>query len=371
MTRPTRAHIDLTALRHNLAYARGLAGSARLVAVVKANGYGHGAVTVAHALEGAVEALGVACIEEASELRESGIGTPILLLEGVVDPDELALAERLALAVVVHNREQLGWVQAARPARPLACWLKLDTGMHRLGFTPAALAGAHAALTACPQVDQVVLMTHLARADELDQPYTNRQLALFAQVCGDLAAPRSLASSAGLLAWPAAIGDWVRPGIMLYGASPLGEGHQSAARLRPVMTLESALIAVRDLAAGEPLGYGGRFVCERPTRVGVVAAGYADGYPRHARDGTPVAVNGQLTRLIGRVSMDMLTVDLTELPQAQIGDPVELWGRRVSANAVAAASDTIAYQLFTGVTARVPLIHHAGEMALESANRGD
>ena len=355
MARPTRARVDLDALRRNCQFARELAGSARLVAVVKANGYGHGAVPVARALVGATDAFAVACAEEALELRESGIRAPILLLEGVFTPDEIPLVDRLGLAMAVHNREQLQWVRAARPARPLACWLKLDSGMHRLGLAPDAFAAAYAALADCPQVGELVLMTHLARADEPDHPYTERQLALCAEVWGGLAAPRSLVSSPGLLAWPAAIADWVRPGVMLYGASPLGQRHPSAARLRPVMTLESALIAVRDLGAGEAIGYGGRFVCQRPTRVGVVAAGYADGYPRHARDGTPVAVNGRPTRLIGRVSMDMLTVDLTEIPQAHIGDRVELWGGQISANAVATASDTIAYQLFTGVTSRVPL----------------
>jgi alanine racemase len=357
MARPTRARIDLDALRQNFRFARELAGSARLVAVVKANGYGHGAVPVARALAGAADAFGVACLEEALELRESGIAAPILLLEGVVSPDEIALVDRLGLAMAVHQREQLEWVQAARPARPLACWLKLDSGMHRLGLGAAAFAAAYATLRDCPQVGELVLMTHLARADEPDHPYTRRQLALCDAAWEGLAAPRSLASSPGLIAWPASIADWVRPGIMLYGASPLGERHPSAARLRPVMTLESAVIAVRDLAPGEAIGYGGRFVCERPTRVGVVAAGYADGYPRHARDGTPAAVNGRLTRIIGRVSMDMLTLDLTGLPEARLGDPVELWGPCVSANAVAAASDTIAYTLFTGVTRRVPLVY--------------
>jgi len=357
MARPTRARVDLDALRQNFDYARELAGAARLVAVVKANGYGHGAVPVAGALAGVADAFGVACLEEALELREAGIKAPILLLEGVMTPDEIPLVDRHGLGMVVHNREQVAWVAAARPARPLACWLKLDTGMHRLGLAPDAFAAVYAALAACPQVGELVLITHLARADELDHPYTHRQLALFAEVCDGLPAPRSLASSAGLLAWPAAVADWVRPGIMLYGASPLGDRHPSAARLRPVMTLESALIAVRDLRPGDTIGYGGRFVCERPTRVGVVAAGYADGYPRHARDGTPVAVGGHPTRLIGRVSMDMLTVDLTDLPQARIGDRVELWGPRVSANAVAAACETIAYTLFTGVTSRVPLVY--------------
>ena len=357
MTRPTRARIDLDALRHNFDYARELAGRTRLVAVVKANGYGHGAVPAARALEGVADAFGVACVEEALELRESGIRGPILLLEGVMSPDEIASADRLGLAMAVHQWEQVAWLRAARVQRPLSCWVKLDTGMHRLGFTPADLPAARAALAGCPQVAELGLMTHLARADEPEHPYTRRQVACFEEACAGLGGPRSLAASAGLIAWPAARGDWARPGIMLYGATPFGDAHPSAGRLRAVMTLESALIAVRDLAPGEPIGYGGRFVCDRPTRVGVVAAGYADGYPRQAPDGTPVAVGGRPTRLIGRVSMDMLTLDLTGLPEARVGDPVELWGPRVSANAVAAASATIAYQLFTGVTRRVPLVY--------------
>lgn len=361
MSRPIRVRIDLNALRHNLRYARELAGPARTVAMVKANGYGHGAVQTARALAGAADAFGVACLEEALELRESGIAEPILLMAGVFTPDELATVDRLDLWMVVHHWQQLEWVQAARPRRPFNCWLKLDTGMHRLGLTPASFAPAYAALAASPQVGTLVSMTHLARADELHHPYTHRQLALFAGASRDLPAPRSLANSAAMLAWPAAIADWVRPGIMLYGASPLGERHPSAARLQPVMTLESALIAIRDLRPGETIGYGGRFLCTRPTRVGVVAAGYADGYPRHARDGTPAAVNGRLTRLIGRVSMDMLTLDLTHLPGAQIGDPVELWGNTVRANAVATASDTIAYQLFSGITSRVPRVYEHPE----------
>jgi alanine racemase len=357
MSRPIRARIDLDALRHNLECARGLAGAARVVAVVKANAYGHGALPVARALAGRVDAFGVACLEEARDLRDQGVREPILLLAGVFAPDEIPLVDRLGLAMVVHRREQLDWLAAARPARPIDCWLKLDSGMHRLGFGPGDYADAYRTLTGLPQVGAVVLMTHLARADEPGHPATDHQLDLFGEVCGGLAAPRSLASSAGLMAWPRAVADWVRPGIMLYGASPFGTGHLAARGLRPVMTLESTLIAVRDLAPGEAIGYGGRFVCARPTRVGVVAAGYADGYPRHAPDGTPVAVDGRPTCLIGRVSMDLLTVDLTDLPGARPGDPVELWGGQVSANAVAAASGTIPYQLFTGVSRRVPFLY--------------
>jgi alanine racemase len=196
-------------------------------------------------------------------------------------------------------------------------------------------------------------MTHFARADEPADPFTARQIALFAGLAAGTGAQLSLANSAGLLAWPESRADWVRPGIMLYGASPLGESHASAARLRPVMHLESALIAIRELPAGEPIGYGGRFVCEGPMRVGVVAIGYADGYPRQAPDGTQVAVAGQATRLVGRVSMDMSMVDLTGLDGVRLGDPVELWGAQVPANRVAEACGTIAYELFTGVGARV------------------
>lgn len=353
MSRPARARIDLDALRHNLHYAKELARGARVLAVVKANGYGHGAVPVARALAGEADALGVACTEEALELRDSGIGAPILLMEGVFSPDEVALADRHRLAMVVHSREQLGWILGARPEHVLDCWLKVDTGMHRVGLDPSDLAAAYGALVDAPQVGGLVLMTHFARADEPEHPLTARQIARFSVLAAGLPAPRSLANSAAVIAWPDAHGDWIRPGIMLYGASPLGDAHLSATRLRPVMHLESALITVRELAAGETVGYGGRYVCPGHMRVGVVAMGYADGYPRHAPDGTPVAVRGRPARLIGRVSMDMLTVDLTGIEDAQVGDPVELWGAQVSANAVAQASGTIAYQLFTGISQRV------------------
>ena len=355
MTRPAAVHIDLSAIRHNYRIAKALAPTARAVAVIKANAYGHGAVAVARALEPDADAFAVACIEEALELRESGITRPILLLEGVFEPDELTLVERTQLTPVIHSQVQMDWLLQARPSRPLDVWLKMDTGMHRIGLAPADFAAAHTALSACPHVGGIVSMTHLARADELDSGATTRQLQCFQDHAGPFATLRSLANSAAVLAWPAAHGDWIRPGIMLYGATPLSGPHPSSAGLRPTMSLESALISVRELAAGEPIGYGGRFVCDRPTRVGVVAMGYADGYPRHAPDGTPVAVKDRLSRIIGRVSMDMLTVDLSDIPHPRIGDPVQLWGDQVAANDVAAASGTIAYQLFTGVSRRIPL----------------
>ncbi|QGU32499.1 alanine racemase [Thermochromatium tepidum] len=355
--RPLRARIHLDAIRHNYRRAQSLAPHSRALAVVKADAYGHGAVAVARALTGEADGFAVACVEEALELRESGIRGPMLLLEGVFSPDEIALVDRAGLAMVVHCREQLDWVLAARPSRRLDCWIKLDTGMHRLGFCPSEFAEVNARLAACPHVGERVAMTHFARADEPDHPYTSVQIDAFERALNGARIGRSLANSAAVLAWPQTHGDWTRPGIMLYGVSPFaGTGSNAnleAGELRPAMTLESALIAIRDLKAGEPIGYGGRFVCERPTRIGVAAIGYADGYPRQARDGTPIAVGGRPTRLIGRVSMDLITLDLTGLETARPGDPVELWGRTVPAAAVAEASDTIAYQLFTAIGRRV------------------
>lgn len=354
MARPARAVIDLAALRHNYRHAKNLASGRNTVAVIKANGYGHGAVVAAQTLAGEADAFAVASSEEALALREAGIGQPIILLEGCFDSAELALVERHHLTTVIHQHDQLDQLLAARPAQPVPVWLKMDSGMHRIGFPPAELANAYGALRNCPHVGDIVLMSHFARADELACDTTRVQLACFKQQTAALGAPVSLANSAATLAWPETYGDWLRPGFMLYGLSPLDRPHPAALPLRPVMRLESALISIRDLPAGEPIGYGARFVTKRPTRVGVVALGYGDGYPRHAPDGTPVAVNGHRTRLIGRVSMDMLTLDLTGLDNARVGDSVELWGETVSANDVAAASGTIAYELLTGITQRVP-----------------
>ena len=350
MSRPTFAIIDTAAFVANYRYAKSLASGARALAVIKANAYGHGAVALGRALAAEADAFGVACSEEAMELRESGIDSPIVLLEGAFEPAEIANAAMHQFTLAVHSPQQLDWLLAARPARPLDVWLKVDSGMHRLGFDPREVAHAHARLQASPNVAQIVLMSHLARADETDSAATPNQIDCFREAIQGIGGPTSLANSAALMAWPRSHADWVRPGIMLYGSSPL---ETPDTRLQPVMRLESRLIAIRDLTVGESIGYGGRYTCAVPTRVGVVAAGYADGYPRHAPDGTPVAVNDRLTRLIGRVSMDMLTVDLNEQPQAQVGDHVQLWGDRVSAAEVAHHSGTIAYELFTRITRRV------------------
>lgn len=357
MSRPTKARIDLGAIGHNYRYAKSLAPEARAVAIVKANGYGHGAVAVALSLANSADAFGVACTEEALELRACGITNPVLLLEGVFEPSELKLVQSHGFIPVIHNQEQLEWILGARVSRTLDVWLKMDSGMHRIGMAPPTFQAGYARLRNCPHVGTITLMTHFARADELDCPATRQQIDCFNRYAADIQAPRSLANSAAVLVWPTTHAQWIRPGIMLYGANPLGEDHPAGLGLRPTMTLESTLISIRDLEAGEPVGYGGRFRCDAPTRVGVVAAGYGDGYPRHARDGTPVAVKGHMTRIIGRVSMDMLTVDLTQVPDPRIGDRVELWGAQVPVNAVAAASDTISYQLFTGISRRIPMIH--------------
>ncbi len=359
MTRPAHALINLAALRHNYRHAKTLAPGCKAVAILKANGYGHGAVAVARTLATEADAFGVASSDEAMALRAAGIQRPIVLLEGCFDRSELALVEHHSLITVVHQQEQLGQILALHPAHRIPVWLKMDSGMHRIGLPPAEFATAYGTLRNCPHVGEIVLMSHFARADELTCDATRVQLACFRQHSGHLDAPCSLANSAATLAWPEARGDWLRPGFMLYGLSPLDRAHPAAAALRPAMKLQSAVISIRDLPPGQPIGYGARFVTERPTRVGVVALGYGDGYPRHAPDGTPVAVNGQRTRLIGRVSMDMLTVDLTGLDRVRIGDPVELWGETVSANEVAAASGTIAYELLTGVTRRVPRHYHS------------
>ncbi|HBO5115563.1 Alanine racemase [Stutzerimonas frequens] len=348
--RPARALIDLDALQHNYRLAR-RTSAGRALAVIKADAYGHGAVRCAQHLAAEADGFAVACIEEALELREAGISQPILLLEGFFEPGELELVVQQQLWCVVHSHWQIETIERANLSAPITVWLKLDSGMHRVGFAPADYFGARQRLMASGKVKKIVLMSHFARADEPDCPRTAEQLAVFHQARADLQAEVSLCNSPALLGWPQVLAhqtpnDWVRPGIMLYGTSPFEQAQALADQLRPVMSLTSRIIGVRELPAGEPVGYGSRFICDRPTRVGVVAMGYADGYPRHAPNGTPVQVDGLRTRLIGRVSMDMLTLDLTDLPGAGLGSEVELWGKHVCVGEVARHADTIAYQLF-------------------------
>ena len=366
MSRPLRAVIDLAALRHNYRLAMACAPQARSIAVLKANAYGHGAVACAHALADEAPAFGVACIEEAMALRDSGIQQPIILLEGVFDPEELEVAAQMNFWPVLHQHWQIDAVLNLRPKTPITVWLKLDSGMHRLGFSPDAFGEQWRRLAACAHVKSLHLVTHFATADgqtDSEQEYYRAQLSCVRQVVGGLEhegfiVPTCLANSPATLSRHAQ-GQWHRPGIMLYGVDPR-VGVETPAPLQPVMTLESRLIAVREVVAGDTVGYGRGFTAPAAMRIGVVACGYGDGFDRHARQGTPIYVDGLPAPLVGRVSMDMLTVDLSRVPAASCQSIVELWGPRVPVETVAAHCDTISYTLMTGLMPRVPRIYING-----------
>ena len=352
MTRATRALIDLSALRHNLQLVRETAPASRVMAVIKANAYGHGVVPVAAALD--AEAFAVATLEEAVQLREAGCDRPVVVLQGCHDGEALSLAARLELQAVVHHPEQIAALESVSLPRPLRVWLKLDTGMHRLGVAAEDFPELHRRLTALAQVQQPVnVMTHFANADARADPLTETQIRRFNTTVGRLPGERSLANSAGLLGWPASHADWVRPGIMLYGISPFDGVAPAELGLRPVMELRSRLLAVNHYRRGTAIGYGGRYRCEEDMPIGVVGIGYGDGYPRHAPDGTPVLVNGRRVPLAGRVSMDMLTVDLRGQPEARAGDPVVLWGPDLPVDEIAGHAGTIGYELVCRLTRRV------------------
>ena len=354
MKRTARAVIDIAALRHNLEIARRRAPACRIMAVVKAEAYGHGMLRVAAALGDAVDALAVSCVEEGLALRDAGIGRPVIALQGFRDMAELRAAAQADIALALHSVEQLGLIEAAIAVRPVPVWLKINTGMNRLGFPVTATRAVHARLARCSAVARVVgFMTHFACADEPESPMTMRQLAAFAAATETLPGARSLANSAAVLSLPEAHHDWIRPGIMLYGASPFADRGADQFGLRPVMTVSAPLIAVNDVATGAAVGYGSTFVCDHPMRIGIAAIGYGDGYPRHAPTGTPVLVGGRRTRLVGRVSMDMIAVDLTELPWAKPGDEVIVWGEGLPVDEIAAHAGTIAYELLCAVGERL------------------
>lgn len=354
MPRPIRASIDLEALRHNYLLAKTKAGHARAFAVVKANAYGHGLQRAIQALGPVADGFALLDIAEAAQLREAGLTQPIALLEGFFEPADLTDIERLGLVPAVHSDAQLAMLERARPGAPLDVLLKINTGMNRLGFTADSFPAALARLQALPAIRSITLMSHFARAD--DEAGIAPQLARFKAITGGLELPVSLANSASLLRFPESTAQLVRPGIMLYGASPMPDmASAEQLGLRPVMTLNSEIIAVQDILPGERVGYGGRFEADVPMRVGVVACGYADGYPRHAPTGTPIVVGGRRTRTLGRVSMDMLACDLTHLSEAGVGSPVTLWGDGLAADEVAAAAGTISYELFCALAARVPI----------------
>lgn len=358
MTRPARVIINRQAVRNNLQRVRDHAPGKKIMAIIKADAYGHGLLRVARALEGA-DALGVACLEEARLLREGGITQSIVLLEGPFSTTELTDLRDLGVDTVVHHETQLAMLDRLPRGPRVRVWLKIDTGMHRLGFPPEEAAAAYRRLMACSQVDSPPrLMTHLACAHQPGDASVSRQLDCFEAVVGELEGERCIANSAGVLAWAATHADWVRPGLMLYGVSPL-EGRCAAdLGLQPAMTLTTELIAVRRVRAGEGVGYGATWRCPEDMPVGVAAIGYGDGYPRHAVSGTPVLLNGRRVALIGKASMDMLTLDLRTQPEARVGDPVTLWGEGLPVEEVARAADTIPYELLCAVRRRTRLTDH-------------
>ncbi len=369
MTRPATVVVDLNALRHNLQRLRQQAPGRRVMAVIKADAYGHGLNTVARTLAAAgAEAFGVACLEEAVALREAGVELPIVVLEGPFQREEMPRLQQLGIEMVLHQPGQLEMLAALQPSPPVTVWLKVDTGMHRLGFPPAEVAAVHRRLSALPAVGGIRLMTHLASANDRDDDSVAAQLDCFERAVEGLSGQRSIANSAALLAYPASHADWVRPGLGLYGISPFPGGRGSEAGLKAVMSLQSRLIAVHRLRAGDPVGYGAAWRCPEAMPVGVVAIGYGDGYPRHARSGTPVLVAGRRAALIGRPSMDMLTVDLRAVPDAGVGAPVSLWGEGLAVEEVAECAGTIPYELLCGVGRRAR-IHYRG--ADREANRAD
>ena len=352
MSRPIRADIALAALGENYALARRHAPQSRVLAVVKANGYGHGMERVARALP---QADGFATLEldGAVRLRESGFAGQILLLEGFFEPAEIPVFASAALAATVHCEEQLRMLELGRPAMPVDVYLKINTGMNRLGFAPAGARAALARLAATGATRSITLMTHFATADGPDG--VHEAMNRFGAATAGIDLPRSLANSAAILAHPRTHFDTVREGIALYGATPFPDRSAGELGLKPAMTLRSRLIAVQELGPGEPVGYGATFYTTQAMRVGVVACGYADGYPRHAPTGTPVLVDGVRTRTVGRVSMDMITVDLAPVPNAAVGAPVVLWGEGMPIDEVAQAAGTVGYELMCALASRVPV----------------
>jgi alanine racemase len=352
MSRPIKARFNPDALKNNFAVARRLADGARILAVIKANAYGHGLLRTARALAGC-NGFALLELDDAIRLRDAGYRQRILLLEGFFSEAELPHILEHDLTVMVHSREQLAMLRNLRTERTLDVFLKFNTGMNRLGFPAHQASGVIEEVSALPFVREIVLASHFSDAE--GEGGVERQMAVFRQHVARAGHASSLANSAALLRFPEARVDWVRPGIMLYGASPLADRTAQQISLEPVMTLESEIIATQPLKQGETVGYGGTFVAPREMRIGVVACGYADGYPRHASNGVPVLVEGVRVLMTGRVSMDMLCVDLTPVPQARVGSPVTLWGKGLPVEEVAAAAGTVSYELLCALARRVPV----------------
>ncbi|UPQ82133.1 alanine racemase [Pseudomonas knackmussii] len=352
--RPLVATVDLAALRHNYQLAKQCAPGRKAFAVVKANAYGHGAPAAVECLRDLADGFAVASLEEAEQVRAVDANARLLLLEGCFEASEYAAAAELGLDVAIQGEAQAAALLRTKLERPLNVWLKLDSGMHRLGFCSDALRQCHARLKAAAQVGELNLMSHFACADERGHPLNEAQLEQFVGLLDLDFTHRSFANSAAVLTLSAAHMDWLRPGIMLYGATPFAELSAEALGLKPVMSLTAKIIAIRDVPAGDSVGYGAGWVAPRPSRIATVSCGYADGYPRTAPLGTCVSIRGHRVPLAGRVSMDMLGVDVTDLPDAALGDEVQLWGDQVPIDELAQACGTIGYELLTKVTPRVP-----------------
>ena len=350
------AVLNLEAAAHNLQIAKQYAPQAKIMAVIKANGYGHGLIRIADALQ-EVDAFAVARVDEGIRLRQSGVSKKIAVLEGFTSAEELDQFIAFQLDAVVHSFTQLDIFAARTELNAISVWLKIDTGMNRLGFKAQDFAQVRQRLSQCAIVKQPIsLMTHLANADDRNDPKTIQQINLFNNTTAGFEGQRSIANSAGILGWPQSLTDWVRPGVMLYGISPIPDSTGAQLGLKPIMELHSQLIAVKPLAKGDTVGYGGSWVCSEATTLGVIAIGYGDGYPRYAKVGTPVLVNGKRVPLIGRVSMDMITVDLATQPDAKPGDMVTLWGDGLPVEEIAHCADTIPYTLVCGITPRVQIV---------------
>jgi alanine racemase len=361
LIRLIRALVDTAALRHNLGTIRAYAPGAKIMAVIKANAYGHGLVATALALADA-DSFAVARLEEGMALRAAGVRTPIILLEGVFSAEQLAEAAHHRFELVVHDPLQLRLLEAHRGAERFVVWIKIDTGMNRLGFRPESFPDALARLRAL-QVPalEVRVMTHLARADERNEAMTREQVELFertlekSELTGSKRLATSIGNSAGTLGWPRAHGDWVRPGIALYGVSPFAGETANTHGLKPVMTLETTVLTVRDVKGGETVGYAGAWRAERDSSIAILAAGYGDGLPRHLRNGAPVLIGGVRYPLVGRVSMDMIAVDVTGAPKVATGNQAMVWGAGLPVEEVALQAGTIPYELLCGVSQRVPI----------------
>jgi len=353
MPRPITATIDLAALGHNLGVARAHAPHAKVFAVIKANAYGHGLLRAAKALR-AADGFAVLEFDAAIRLRDAGYSQRIVVLEGFFDVREAETGAAQKIASVVHTKEQFAWTDPLPAGSRLDVLLKINSGMNRLGFAPGAVRAAYESLQDNPGVGKITLMSHFADADGVGG--VAAQMAVFERAVAGIAAPRSLANSAATLRYPETHFDWIRPGILLYGSSPFADRSAAELGLKPVMTLASEIISVCELRPGDTVGYGGTFRAERAMRIGIVACGYADGYPRHAPSGTPLRVGDQMTTTVGRVSMDMLCADITHIPEAGIGSRVVLWGEGNPIDDVAQAAGTVSYELMCALAARVPVI---------------